>query len=160
MSLYQSSLTIDGIPCAMVLRGVQNGQYLAVFERSAAELPRIETIHWDKPLISGDCLLPAGYGFTLADVAYSAATRSYTLTLQVAQQYLGDVTAYQEQVEQLSQQVQEQQAAIEEKDAALQAQEETIQNQEETIQALEADSATQLKQELQQAYTEGVEENG
>lgn len=94
MSLYGNNIQISGVTCGMVMRGISNGKYLAVFEREFASLEDIETIPWDKPDIQGACILPAGYGLTVADIRYSAATRSYTVELQVAQQYLGDVAGY------------------------------------------------------------------
>ena len=49
----------------------------------------------------GECILPTGYGFTVRDIQYSAPARSYTVVLQVAEQYLGDVVGYQSQVAEL-----------------------------------------------------------
>ena len=69
----------------------------------------------------------------MTDIRYSASTRSYTVALKVAAQYLGDVTGYQAQV-----------SALEEQVAALEAQ----------------GSAAELTGELESAYTEGVESNG
>lgn len=147
MSLYGTELQIGGVTCGMVMRGISNGKYLAVFEREFASLEDIEAIPWDKPEIQGECILPVGYGFTVADIRYSAATRSYTVELQVAQQYLGDVAGYQAQVSELE-------SAVAEKEAA-------IQSQQEIIQALEAaGTAQQLEEKLEAAYQEGVESNG
>ena len=102
MSFYGNRCHIGGVPCGMVLRGAANGEYRAVFEREFASLEDIEGIQWDRPQIQGECLLPAGYGFTVRDIQYSAATRSCTVVLQVAEQYLGDVAGYQSQVSELS----------------------------------------------------------
>ena len=33
-------------------------------------------LEWDPPTVEGECILPAGYGFTVKDIQYSAATRS------------------------------------------------------------------------------------
>lgn len=85
MSLYGTKLQIGGVTCGIVMRGSGNGKYLAVFEREFASLEDIETISWDKPEIQGECILPVGYGFEVADIRYSAATRSYTVELQVVQ---------------------------------------------------------------------------
>ena len=101
MSFYGNRCHIGGVPCGMVLRGAANGEYRAVFEREFASLEDIEGIQWDRPQIQGECLLPAGYGFTVRDIQYSAATRSCTVVLQVAEQYLGDVAGYQSQVSEL-----------------------------------------------------------
>ena len=147
MSLYGNKIQIDGVSCGLVMRGSVNGQYLVVFERELATLEQVEAIHWEQPTIEGDCILPTGYGFTVSDIRYSAATRSYTVVLQVGEQYLGDVTAYQSQVAQLESTVAQQRAELQEKD--------------ETIAQLEsAGGDGTLKAELEAAYEEGVESNG
>ena len=133
MSLYGQNSKIDGVVCGLVLRGGANGQYEAVFEREYASLEEIEAIDWSQPEIEGESVLPVGYGFEVTDIRYSASTRSYTVALKVAAQYLGDVTGYQAQV-----------GALEEQVAALEAQ----------------GSAAELTGELESAYTEGVESNG
>lgn len=154
MSLYGETVKIGGLSCGLVMRGAVNGQYLAVFEREYASLEQIEAINWAQPDIQGDCLLPAGYGFEVANIQYNAAERSYTVTLKTARQYLGDVAGYQAQVEELENTVSEQAAALQEKEAALQA-------QAKVIEALEqAGSAAELEEELKEAYEEGVESNG
>ena len=101
MSLYGNRCSIGGLSCGMVLRGAANGEYRAVFERESASLEEIEGIRWDRPQIQGECILPTGYGFTVRDIQYSAPARSYTVVLQVAEQYLGDVVGYQSQVAEL-----------------------------------------------------------
>ena len=167
-SIYGSPIQISGVPCGLVTRGVSNGRYLAVFEREFASLEDIEAIPWDKPSIAGECILPAGYGFTVADIHYRANTRSYIVELQVAQQYLGDVSGYEAQVSELEGQVAQQQAdlqakaqELESKEATIQEQQATIQEQEDTIQALEeSGTAQQVRAELEAAYQEGVESNG
>lgn len=147
MSLYGSKIRIDGVPCGLVMRGSVNGQYLVVFERELATLEQVEAISWEKPTIEGDCILPAGYGFAVSDIRYSAATRSYTVVLQVGEQYLGDVTGYQSQVAQLEDTVARQKEEIRQKD--------------DTIAQLESEGGDEaLKAELEAAYEEGVESNG
>lgn len=154
MSLYGIEAHICGVPCAMVLRGSANGRYQAVFERERASLEEIEAINWAQPVIEGDTLLPAGYGFTVEDISYSSNTRSYTVSLKVAEQFLGDVAGFQAQVDELTADVASQVATIQE-------QEQTIQAQAETIQALEAaGTAAQVEKKLEAAYQEGVESNG
>lgn len=167
-SIYGSPIQISGVPCGLVTRGVSNGRYLAVFEREFASLEDIEAIPWDKPSIAGECILPAGYGFTVADIHYRANTRSYIVELQVAQQYLGDVAGYEAQVTELESRVSQQQAAIQEQAGTIQAQaaaleekDATIQSQQETIEDLEASgTAKQVEDKLEAAYQEGVESNG
>ena len=146
MSLYGSNIQIDGVACGLVMRGSLNGQYLVVFERELATLEQVEAIHWEQPTIEGDCILPVGYGFTVSDIRYTAATRSYTVVLQVGQQYLGDVTGYQSQVAELESTVASQQEEIRQKD--------------ETIAQMESKGGQALRAELEAAYEEGVESNG
>ena len=168
MSLYGDKFKIGGLSCGLVLRGSSNGEYRVVFEREFASLEEIEALEWDPPTLEGECILPAGYGFTVKDIQYSAATRSYQVVLQVGAQYLGDVTGYQAQVAELQGTIQTQQNTIAEKDSTIAQQEETIQTQTATIDsqaaAIEeleaAGTAETVKAELQAAYEEGVESNG
>ena len=154
MSLYGIEAHICEVPCAMVMRGSANGHYQAVFERERASLEEIEAINWAQPIINGDTLLPVGYGFTVEDISYSSNTRSYTVSLKVAEQFLGDVAGFQAQVDELTADVASQVATIQE-------QEQTIQAQAEAIQALEAaGTAAQVEEKLEAAYQEGVERNG
>ncbi len=101
MSFYGKKYKIDGVPCGLILRGSDNGRYQAVFEREYASLEDIEAIHWDRPAVQGDSVLPSGYGFEVVGITYDSGTRSYTVTLNVAKQYLGDVAGYAAQVEAL-----------------------------------------------------------
>ena len=154
MSFFTKSWKFDGVQAAFVMRGSQNGRYLVKFEREFASLEDIEAISWDKPAIEhtnpqcpDEFGLPVGYGFTVAGITYDSKTKSYTVELQVADQFLGDVTPYQEQIAQLESEAAEKDAAIAEKEAA--------------IKALEAGgTAEAVKADLQAAYTEGVESNG
>ena len=154
MSFFTKSWKFDGVQAAFVMRGSQNGRYLVKFEREFASLEDIEGIDWTKPAIEhtnpqcpDEFGLPAGYGFTVAGITYDSRTKSYTVELQVADQFLGDVTPYQEQIAQLESEAAEKDAAIAEKEAA--------------IKALEAGgTAEAVKADLQAAYTEGVESNG
>ena len=168
MSLYGDKFKIGGLSCGLVLRGGANGEYRVVFEREFASLEQIEALDWDPPAIEGECILPAGYGFTVKDIQYSAATRSYHVVLQVGTQYLGDVTGYQAQVTELQGTIQTQRNTIAERDSTIAQQAETIQTQTATIDsqaaAIEemeaAGTAETVKAELEAAYTEGVESNG
>ena len=154
MSFFTKSWKFDGIQAAFVMRGSQNGRYLVKFEREFASLEDIEGINWAQPAIEhtnpqcpDEFGLPAGYGFTVAGITYESKTKSYTVELQVADQFLGDVTPYQEQIAQLESEAAEKDAAIAEKEAA--------------IKALEAaGTAETVQADLQAAYTEGVESNG
>ena len=154
MSLYGDKFKIGGLSCGLVLRGGANGEYRVVFEREYASLEEIEALNWDPPTIEGECILPAGYGFTVKDIQYSAATRSYHVVLQVGTQYLGDVTGYQAQVTEL-------QGTIQEQAGTIQTQTATIDSQAAAIEELEAaGTAETVKADLQAAYEEGVESNG
>ena len=114
------------------------------FEREMAELARIEQIDWSRPAVVGESPLPAGYGFQVRDIRYAHATRSYTVLLQTAEQYLGDMAGFQAQLGELEDTLQEKQALLQE--------------QESMIAALEqAGSAAQLRSELEDAYQKGVE---
>lgn len=154
MSFFTKSWKFDGVQAAFVMRGSQNGRYLVKFEREFASLEDIEGINWAQPAIEhtnpqcpDEFGLPAGYGFTVAGITYDSKTKSYTVELQVADQFLGDVTPYQEQIAQLESEAVEKDATIAEKEAA--------------IKALEAGgTAEAVKADLQAAYTEGVESNG
>ena len=143
MSLYGVHWSIDGVQAAFVMRGTQNGRYRVVFERAHAELPQIEAIDWAHPQIqhlreAEELGLPEGYGFTVVGITYAHASRSYTVEVQVADQYLGDVTGYQAQLSELQAQV----AAAQGQAAAAQAE---LAGHETALAA---------------AYTEGVESIG
>ena len=112
MSLYSQHWKIDGVSAAFVARGAENGRYQVLFERENAELPAIEAIHWERPTVEHlmdreELGLPEGYGFEVVDITYHHKLKSYFVELQVAGQYLGDVTGYQAQVEALEAQVQD-----------------------------------------------------
>ena len=135
---------IDGVPAAFITRSAVNGRYRITFERSEATLEQIEQINWSAPTLthlSGSGQepgLPAGYGFVLADLRYQHANRIFIAELQTAQQYLGDVTGYQDEIQQLNQTIRQQQEAAEQQSAKL----------------------TGMVTDMEQAYREGVESNG
>lgn len=105
MGFYGKDITIDGIVCGILSRGIRNGEYRAVFEREHASLEQIEAINWARPEVkckrACDKILPEGYGFTVEDISYDSGCRAYTVTLRTDNQYLGDVTSYQAQLEEL-----------------------------------------------------------
>lgn len=135
---------IDGVPAAFITRGSGNGQYRVTFEREAASLEDIERIDWSRPAIQcvteaeGELGLPEGYSFELTDLRSQHACRQFVAELQTARQYLGDVTEYQAQIQALNETVADQQAAIKDQAARMAA----------------------MEDELEAAYTEGVERNG
>ena len=110
--------------------------------------------------ISGVFGLPAGYGFTVVDITYDHNSRSYTVTLQVAQQFLGDVAGYVIQVAELEGRVAEAQAQAAEAESAVAQKDETIAVQAQEIENLKANSGTAVVESLEAAYQEGVESNG
>ena len=144
MSFYGTHWEIDGIPAAFISRGLENGRYQILFEREFAELPQIETINWEQPVIRhladrpNEQGLPEGYGFEVIKTTYNSNLCSYTVEVQVAKQYLGDVSGYQVQIDTLTQ---------------------TVADQEAMIQAQSQASAT-LDDSMESAYMEGVESNG
>ncbi len=160
MVFFGKHWKIDGVTASFIRRTAQNGQYQVLFERENASLEQIEAINWERPVIEkltnrdNEVGLPEGYGFDLIKITYDSSTRSYTVMVQTAQQYLGDVTEYQAQVETLQQEAAQ-------KDVAILKKEQTIQQQAAAISAMEqAGTAEQVTVRLEAAYTEGVESNG
>lgn len=194
MSLYGQHWKIDGVQAAFIMRGTQNGRYRVLFERAFASIEQIEAINWAHPAIEHTNLacpdeigLPDGYGFNIVRISYDSGNRSYTAEVEVASQYLGDVTGYQAQIDELDQAVAEKNAALGEKDATISAQAVTIQEKDAVIVEKEAAIAEQSatisakdaqlaekdeiienqaaaaqarEDELAAAYVEGVESNG
>ena len=99
---FVGKVKIDGVPCSMTLRGVQNGVYTLHFQRPEASLERIEQINWARPHLSGPCELPAGYGFKVERIDYHMGARAFSVTVKVLDQYLGDITGYQAQIDALT----------------------------------------------------------
>ena len=135
---------IDGVPAAFITRGAVNGRYCVTFERAEATLEQIEQIHWTAPVLkriteSEDELgLPVGYGFELADLRYQHSGRIFIAELQTSRQYLGDVTSYQDQIQNLNETIQAQKIAAEQ----------------------QASQMAAMVSDMEQAYKEGVESNG
>lgn len=162
MSKFGETWRIDGVTAAYIAAGPANGQYQVVFERSSAELTDIEGINWESPIVEplrADCPaltgLPQGYGFTVTDITYDHSSRSYTVTVQVAKQYLGDVSAYTTQVSELEQQLSD----LTEQMADAQAQAEQAQAQVIEAQAQAAEAQSQAKQaqaQMEQAQTQAA----
>lgn len=136
MSQLGKRWEIDGVTAAYITRGSVNGSYVVTFERVMASLEAIESINWAKPevkcLAEGELFgLPEGYGFELADIRYEHNSGIYRAEVRTAKQYLGDVSAYEEQVAALGKTVAEQSAA-----------------------------AAQMTADMEAAYEEGVESHG
>lgn len=110
MSTFGKYWKIGGLIAGPIMRyGNVNGCYSIIFEReNGATLEGIEAIDWARPDIErlpactkSETELPEGYGFTVEKVTYDSGCRSFTVMLQTARQYLGDVTGYQAQLEAL-----------------------------------------------------------
>ena len=100
---YSNRTTIDGVRCTVSpVGGLGSGKFRALFERELASLEQIEAIHWDMPQITGDSsLLPEGCGYQVDNITYDHSTRTYHVSFHMDEQYLGDVSGYQERVESL-----------------------------------------------------------
>ena len=128
---------IDGVPAAFVTRGSANGRYCVTFERSEANLEQIEQINWSNPALnrmtesSSELALPFGYGFDLVDLRYQHSTQLFVAELQVSQQYMGDVSDYQVQIQQMTETIDQQSAQM-----------------------------TTMVTDMETAYEEGVESHG
>ena len=128
---------IDGVHAAFVTRGSANGRYCVTFERSEASLDQIEQINWSNPALnrmtesSSELALPFGYGFDLVDLRYQHSTQLFVAELQVAQQYMGDVSDYQVQIQQMTETIDQQSAQM-----------------------------TTMVTDMETAYEEGVESHG
>lgn len=168
MSLYGAKFKIDGCPCGVIMRGGRSGQYMIIFEREYASLEQIEEINWSAPTIEGETILPPGYSFTCEGINYDMGTKSYTVIIETDEEHFGDVMWYRTQAADMQATIDEQNVTIQERDATIQSQtqaiqskDETIATQEATIEQLESEgSAVELKGDLTDAYTRGVESNG
>ena len=135
---------IDSVPAAFFTRGAVNGRYCVTFERTEATLEQIEQINWATPTLTriteseDEMGLPVGYGFELTDLRYQHAGRIFVAELQIAQQYMGDVTAYQEEIQILNNTIQDHKAMVEQ----------------------QANQMVAMVSDMEQAYKEGVESNG
>ena len=153
MSLYGEHWKIDGVTVGMIQRGSENGCYRVIIEREYAELPQIEAISWQQPVIEhlrpevpDEMGLPEGYGFTVE--------------LKTARQYLGDVADYQAQVEELTASLSAKEQEAAELRETVAAKEAAIEAQSQELAALKEDGTAAAEAQLQAAYTEGVESNG
>lgn len=113
--------TVDGIPCNPQ-RTNRNGIYHVYFDRKDATLDQIERIDWAHPTLvgTGDSL-PGNYGYQIDDIAYLHPYRRFAVRLKVLQQYLGDVTGYQAEIQELESSL----ATAQEEKAAAQEQAQT-----------------------------------
>ena len=80
---------------------------------------------------SSELALPFGYGFDLVDLRYQHSTQLFVAELQVSQQYMGDVSDYQVQIQHLTETIDQQSAQM-----------------------------TTMVTDMETAYEEGVESHG
>lgn len=144
MSKLGKRWEIDGVPAAFITRSAVNGHYCITFEREEASLEQLENIQWATPSIvrltdhEGELGLPEGYGFEITDIRYQHSGRYFVVEVRTAQQYLGDVTVYQAQIDDLTQTIRQQQTALD---------------------SQTAETAAMISS-MKAAYEEGVESNG
>lgn len=91
--------------------GYRSGEYTLRFERESASLEQIEKINWAQPMVQytgphgaeygRKYGLPAGYGFEIVKITYEHSCKTYCVTIKAAQQYLGDVTQHQVEIDNL-----------------------------------------------------------
>lgn len=100
---YNNNTQIDEIRCTVSpVDGLGSGKFRALFEREFASLEQIEAIRWNAPQITGDSsLLPEDCGYQVDNITYDHSTRTYHVSFHMDEQYLGDVSGYQERVESL-----------------------------------------------------------
>lgn len=122
--VYGKQWKIDGVIAGSIDRypGV-NGRYTVLFERTCASIELIETIDWSHPTVERigtgtTTALPEGYGFDVVNIEYLSAVKTYRVTLQVGEQYLGDVTEYQAQIAEKDETIAAQAAQLAELEAA------------------------------------------
>ena len=144
MSKLGKRWEIDGVPAAFITRSAVNGHYCITFEREEASLEQLENIQWATPSIvrltdhDGELGLQEGYGFEITDIRYQHSGRYFVVEVRTAQQYLGDVTGYQAQIDDLTQTIRQQQTALD---------------------SQTAETAAMISS-MKAAYEEGVESNG
>ena len=152
---------IDGCEIKSVTRVPMrsDGSYVVRFPHDAV-LSQLEAINWDKPTIvlneprdADKTYLPAGCGFVLDHLTYSSRPREWTAEIRMGEQYYGDVSGMQDQVDALE-------AAAAEKDETISRQQSTIDAQAEKIEEMTADGTAAAETQLQEAYKEGVESIG
>lgn len=109
MGYYGKTWLIDGIVASVIETGqaLGAGEYRVWFERENATLEQIEGINWAKPTVEyigphgSEPGLPEGYGFKITNVRYDYNGKTYIVTVKTAQQYLGDVSQYQNKITEL-----------------------------------------------------------
>ena len=115
MSLFGWEITVNDLRCAMVGRGLNNGEYVLYFEEEFAALAQLKAVPWENPTVEvvseQGTILPSGYGYELKNINYDYGASLWKVTVAVADQYLGDVTGYVAQVDELETQLEAAEAA-------------------------------------------------
>lgn len=120
MADFDSREKIGGLICTTSsIGGIHDKHYEVKFKREHATMKQIESISWKRPPVNDFCKLPKGFAFDMVGLTYNSADGYYTVKLRVRDQYLGDVTRYQEEIAGKD-------ATIAEKDETIAAKESTI----------------------------------
>lgn len=135
MSYYGRKWSVNGLPCGLIRRDYgTKGQYVLCFERCFAALSQIEQVDWSHLCVQALAearedetpVLPEGYAFELVDIGYDHKLKTYCVTIKTAAQYLGDVTAYQAEVDALTARCSALETERDSLSAALQEADETV----------------------------------
>ena len=113
----ETDVISEACPAGWSCRGAANGEYRRYSRREFASLEDIEGISGTDPRSRG--VPPARRVRLHRDIQYSAATRSCTVVLQVAEQVPGDVAGYQSQVSELEEDLARKDRELEETAATL-----------------------------------------
>lgn len=140
---------INGVPAETIWRNKEvNGSYTVHFCKDDATLADIEGIDWAHLVVKRELgnderfhCLPEGYGFKLNSVNYVGSMNQYIAEISVLKQYLGDVTGYQAQIEEMEEKAKEYQSQIEEQEERAKEYQAQIEEQETKISGLEEDCA-------------------
>ena len=148
MAYHKNGTTVDGVRCEIMSHPRPGGSFHVAFEREFAGIEAIEKINWARPVWDGEIsLVPVGYGFTVERIDYDHQLKLYNVQLKVQEQYWGDVTGYQAEIEALGQSLA---VSQQERDEALDREEQARQETAGAREALESSV-----QALEAAYREG-----
>lgn len=124
MAEFDPRERIEGLACTTrAVGGLTERLYEVIFKREDATIEQIEAISWKRPDGNDYCKLPKGFAFNVKGIDYDSSKKAYVVTLILREQYLGDVTRYQEEIASKEQTIAEMTdnhaAALAEKDAAI-----------------------------------------
>lgn len=111
MSYYGEKWAVNGLHCGLIHPDYgTKGQYVLHFERCFAKLSQIEQVDWAHLTVrwlpedraAEELVLPEGYAFEVVNITYDHKLKTYRVTIRTAAQYLGDVTAYQAEIDALT----------------------------------------------------------